>query len=94
MLVRATYVADMKLELDRLNEQLGSLEAQGASLRRESRRHYETELNRLRAHARDARAQWAALDAASEASWQQWMSAMDRTRDAFIRAVHDFKART
>lgn len=93
MTARETYVENMKLELDKLNDQLSSLEAKVAHTRRDPRDQYEIGLAKLRIHARDARTQWEALQACSEESWHQWASDMDRMRDAFIHAFHDFRAR-
>lgn len=93
MTERETYVENMKLELDKLNDQLSALEEKAANARRDARDKYEIELIKLRSRSRDARSKWEQLQAASEASWHQWVSDMDHLRDAFIHACHDFKAR-
>ena len=93
MTTRETYVENMKLELDKLNEQLSALEEKAAHATQDARDHYEVALAKLRRHSRNSLTKWDELQASSEASWQQWMSDMDRTRDAFVHAFHDFKSR-
>jgi len=90
---RETYVENMKLELDKLNDQLIELEEHAANARREARDKYEIELIKLRVSSREALSKWEELQAAGEASWHQWVSGMDHTRDAFVHAFHDFKSR-
>ncbi|MDR7269744.1 hypothetical protein J2X20_002373 [Pelomonas saccharophila] len=93
MTARETYIENIKLELDGLNEQLSSFETKVTHARRDARERYTAELARLREHSRDALVKWEALQTSGEASWHQWVSEMDRTRDVFIHAFHDFKAR-
>ena len=93
MTARETYVENIKLELDGLNEQLNSFETKVTHTRQEARERYAAELAKMHVHSDAALAKWEALQASSEASWHQWVSDMDRTRDAFIHAFHDFKAR-
>ncbi len=92
MTARDTYIERMKLELDRLNDQLSSLEARASHARQEARDQYEVELIKLRGHSRDALTQWEALKTSSEQSWHEWASDMDRLHDAFTHAFRDFKA--
>lgn len=93
MTARETYVENIKLELDGLNDQLSSFETKVTHARQDARERYAAELAKLRVHSHDARMKWEALQTSSEASWHQWVSDMDRTRDAFIHAFHDFKER-
>lgn len=93
MTARETYVENMKLELDELNDQLSSFETKVTHTRRESRERYAIELAKLRGHSQAALMKWEELQASSEGSWHQWVPDMDRTRDAFIHAFHDFRAR-
>jgi hypothetical protein len=93
MTERDTYVENMKLELDELNDQLNSFETKVTHARLDARERYATELARLRGHADAALRKWQSLEASSEASWHQWVPDMDHTRDAFIHAFHDFRAR-
>ena len=93
MTARDTYVENMKLELDKLNDQLESLEAKATHARQEAFAQYELELTKLRAHARDARVKFEELTASGETSWHQWVSDMDHMRDAFIQSFHDAKSR-
>lgn len=93
MTAREVYVENMKLELDELNDQLSSFETKVTHTRREARERYAVELAKLRSHSQAAQQQWEELQACSEASWHQWVSDMDRMRDAFIHAFHDFRAR-
>lgn len=90
---RETYVENMKLELDELNEQLSSFETKVVHARQDARERYAIELAKLREHSRNALTKWEDLQASSEASWHQWVSDMDHTRDAFIHAFHNFRAR-
>lgn len=93
MTARETYVENMKLELDELNDRLSSFETKVTHARQDARDRYVAELAKLRGHSQDAIAKWEELQASSEQSWHQWVSDMDRTRDAFIHAFHDFRAR-
>lgn len=93
MTERDIYIENMKLELDTLNDQLGSLEARAAHTRQEVRNACESELVRLRMQSKEAQAKWEALRASGEESWHQWVSDMDRLRDAFFHAFHHLKAR-
>ena len=90
---RDTYVENMKLELDELNDQISSYETKVTHARQDARDRFAGELARLRGHSRDALAKWDDLQAASEASWHQRVSDMDHMRDAFIHAFHDFRSR-
>lgn len=93
MTARETYIENIRLELDDLNEQLDSFETKVTHARQDARERYAAELATLRAHSREALVKWEALQTSGEASWQQWVSDMDRTRDAFIHAFHAFRAR-
>lgn len=93
MTERETYIDNMRLELDTLNDQLGSLQARASHARQGARDLYEGELARLRELSRHAFTQWEALQASSEGSWHQEVSDMDRLRDAFFQAFHHLKAR-
>ena len=93
MTARETYVENIKRELDGLNDQLNSFETKVTHARQDARERYAAELAKLRAHSQDASVKWEALQTSGEASWHQWVSDMDRTRDAFIHAFQDFKAR-
>jgi len=93
MTARDTYVQNMQIELDKLNERLSALEAKAAHAKLEAREHFEAKLDKLRGHSRDALSKWDELKVSSEASWHQWASDMDRMRDAFVHAFHDFKSR-
>jgi hypothetical protein len=93
MTARDTYIDNMKLELDKLNEQLSALEAKAAHAGRDAHEQYEIELVKLRAHSQDALTKWEELTAASEHSWQQWVSDMNHMRDAFNHAFRGVKAR-
>lgn len=93
MTERDTYVENMKLELDELNDQLNSFETKVTHARQDARERYALELAKLRGHSRVALKKWADLQASSEESWHQRVCDMDRTRDAFIHAFHDFRAR-
>lgn len=93
MTERDTYIENMKLELDTLNDQLGSVEARATHFRQEARSSFEGELVRLRQQSRDALAKWEALRASREDTWHQWVSDMDHLRDAYFHAFHHLKAR-
>jgi len=93
MTARDTYVENMKLELDKLNGQLGALETRATHAVQEARVQYEIELVKLRGHSRDALSKWEELKAVGEESWQQWRSDMDGMRDAFAHSFRDFKSR-
>ncbi|XHS77101.1 hypothetical protein ACFJGW_15410 [Burkholderiaceae bacterium UC74_6] len=93
MTAREIYVENMKLELDKLNDKLESLEDKAVHALREGRENYEAELTKLRGHSRDALSKWGELNAASEASWHQWTTDMDRLRDALVHSFHEVKAR-
>lgn len=93
MTAREVYIENMTLELDELNDQLSSFETKVTHTRQEARERYAVELARLRRHSQAAQRQWEALQACSEASWHQGVSDMDRLRDAFIHAFHEFRAR-
>lgn len=90
---RNIYIDNMKLELDTLNDQLGSLEARVMHVRHEARQQYEGELAQLRTLSRETLAKWEALQASSEAAWHQGVPDMDRLRNAFFHAFHHLKAR-
>jgi hypothetical protein len=90
---RNIYIDNMKLELDTLNDQLGSLEARVTHVRHEARQQYEGELARLRAQSLEALAKWEALRASTETDWHQGVPDMDRLRNAFFHAFHHLKAR-
>jgi hypothetical protein len=92
MTSRDTYVENMKLELDELNDQLSSFETKVVHVRQDARDRCAAELARLRGHSNAALGKWEELEASSEASWHQWVSDMDHARDAFIHAFHVFKA--
>lgn len=93
MTARETYIENVKLELDQLNDQLSSFETKVTHARQDARDRYAGELAKLRVHSRAALAKWEELEASSEESWHQWVSDMDHARDAFIHAFHDFRAR-
>lgn len=93
MTARETYIESVKRELDGLNDQLNSFETKVTPARQDARQRYAAELAKLHVHSREALVKWEALQASGEASWQQWVSGMDRSRDAFIHAFHEFKAR-
>ncbi|MCE4557873.1 hypothetical protein [Pelomonas cellulosilytica] len=90
---RNNYIDNMKLELDTLNDQLGSLEARVMHVRQEARQQYEGELARLRTQSREALAKWESLQGSTEATWHQAVPDMDRLRNAFFHAFHLLKAR-
>lgn len=88
MTERETYVENMKLELDQLNDQLSSLETKVQHGPPGERDRHQSDLLKLRTHADDALSKWEELEAASEGSWHQWVSDMDRLRDALIHGLH------
>lgn len=93
MTARQTYIENMKLELDKLNDQLGYLEDRATHAKLRAREHYEAELNELRGRSRDALKKWDELNASGEATWHQWTSDMERLRDAFVRSFQEIKLR-
>lgn len=93
MTSRDTYADAMKLELDALNDQLRVFETKVTPARPDARDAYAVELVQLRRHAVVAWAQWQALQATSDASWQQVVSDMEHARDTYIHAFHVFRAR-
>lgn len=93
MTERDTYIENMLLELDTLDDQLSALEARAAHAHQEVRQACKGELARLRVLSDEALQKWDAMKASGEASWHQWVPDMDRTHDAFFRAFHHLKAR-
>jgi len=93
MTARETYIENMKRELDELNDQLSSFETKVTHARQDARDRCAAELAQLRRHSQAAIAKWERLQASGEASWHQWVSDMDHSRDTFIQAFHDFRAR-
>lgn len=93
MTLRETYVENVKLELDELNDQLHSFETKVTHARQDARQRYVADLARLRAHSRAAQAKWQELQASNEAAWHQHVTDMDHVREAFIHAFHEFRAR-
>lgn len=90
---RTIYIENMKRELDTLHDQLGSLASRVGHVRDEARAPYAGELARLQVQSREALAQWALLEASSEASWHQAVPDMDRLRNACFHGFHHLKAR-
>lgn len=93
MTARDTYVENMKQELDALNDQLSSFETKVTHAKQEARERYALELDKVRTHSQAAVTTLEAMRTSTETSWHQWVSDMDRARDSFIHAFHDFRTR-
>jgi hypothetical protein len=91
MTPRETYAENIKRELDELNDELNGFETKVIPARLAAREAYAMELSRLRQVSVVALQTWSQLAGANDASWQQWVSDMDRARDNFIHAFRRFK---
>lgn len=92
MTERETYVENMKLQLDELDDQLSTFETKVTHARRDARERCGLELDKLRVQLKAAVTKWEELDASAEASWHHWVSDMDHLHGVVIHAFHDFKA--
>lgn len=91
MTARETFVDNVKRELDDLNDELDSFQTKVIPARLDARAGYAMELDKLRHHSAVALQAWGRLARASDASWQQGVTDMNRARDSFIHAFDRFK---
>lgn len=91
MTPRETYVENVKLALDELNDELRAFETRVTHTRQDERERYALELAKLRAHARVATTKWQALAASSERTWHQLVPDVEHARNAFSDAFHEFR---
>lgn len=90
---RDTYIVKMKQQLDELNNKVTELEGAARTARAEARDGYRAQIDKLREQSRLALSKLDELAMTGESTWEAMAAEMDKVRDAFVHAYHDFKAR-
>jgi ribosome recycling factor len=80
------YIAKMELHLDKLNTQMGELEAKAQEAKEEARSNYKEEMSKLRHKSKLALAKLEELKAASEDSWETMVADMEKMHDVFTHS--------
>jgi len=88
-----TYVAKMKLQLDELNLKMKAIEIKAKEAKDDAGDVYMRQMAKLRADSDTARLKLEELRGASEDSWHKMVGEMEKMREAFVHAFHDFKSR-
>jgi ribosome recycling factor len=80
------YIAKMELQLDKLNTQMGELEAKAQEAKEEARSNYKEEMSKLRQKSKLAISKLEELKAASEDSWETMVADMEKMHDVFTHS--------
>lgn len=83
---RHEYIAKMEQQLEKLNTQMGELEAKAQEAREAARSNYKEEMGRLRQKSKLAVAKLDELKAAGEDSWETMVNDMETMHDAFTHS--------
>ena len=89
---REKYIEKMKLQLDELDEKMAKLEAKEQEAKQDAREKYREDMTKLRQQSQAAKAKLAELKAASEATWENMVTEMEKIRDAFSHSFSYFKS--
>jgi len=80
------YIAKMELQLDKLNSQMGDLEAKAQEAKEVARSNFKEEMSKLRQKSKLAIAKLDELKAASEDSWENMVADMEKMHDVFTHS--------
>lgn len=95
MKTRDEYVSKMKQQLDRWNEDMAKLEAEGRKARAELEKRYQKDIEALRAKREEALYQLKLVEGASGTAWAEIArgadEAWERMRAALVQARSHFE---
>ena len=86
------YIAKMKQQLDTLNAQLKTLEAQATSAKEGALAKYEQEMGALRHQSRMAVAKLDEIKSTSESGWEAMVAEMEKVSAALVHSFSYFKS--
>ena len=92
MLTRDQYVAKMKGQLDQWSTEMDVLEVKAQKAKEDAKEKYQEQLVALRAQRKEGEKKLAAIQSATEDSWEQLKAEADNVWEAFKDSVNAFKA--
>jgi hypothetical protein len=87
-----SYISKMKLQLDELDSKMSEVEAKAKEAKEDARDKYREEMAKLRLQSERAMAKLGELKAASDDTWENMVTEMEKVRDAFTHSFHYFKS--
>lgn len=90
MAKREDYVAKMELQLDKLNAQMGELEAKAQEAKEDARKNYKEEMGKLGQQTKLAMAKLDELKSAGEDSWETHVADMEKMNEALTQSFLSF----
>ena len=87
---REEYVAKMELQLDKLNAQMGELEAKAQEAKEDARKNYKEEMGKLGQKTKLAMAKLDELKSASEDSWETLVADMEKMNEVLTHSFLSF----
>jgi len=86
MTQRTEYIEKMELQLDKLNKKMSGLETTAQEAKEEARQKFKDEMSKLRQQSKIAVAKLEELKVASEDSWENMVTDMEKMHDAFTHS--------
>ena len=87
---RDEYVTDMKSTIDKLNANMKVLEDRAESAKKDARKQYEAQLEKMRAQSKSAIAKLDEMQSAGVDTWEGMVTEIEKIRDAFVHAFRYF----
>ena len=92
MTKQSIYIEKMKSQLDELNTNMNKLQAKAEEAKEDARDMYKAEMAKLQEQSKLAVAKLGEMKTASEETWENMVTEMEKVRDAFTHSFHYFKS--
>lgn len=92
MTKQSIYIEKMKSQLDELNANMNKLQAKAEGAKEDARDMYKAEMAKLQEQSKLAVDKLGEMKAASEETWENMVTEMEKVRDAFTHSFHYFKS--
>ncbi len=89
---RDEYVKDMKSTIDKLNANMKVLEDRAEGAKKDARKQYEAQLEKMRAQSKSAIAKLDEMQSAGVDTWEGMVTEIEKIRDAFVHSFRYFKS--
>ena len=89
---RDEYVKDMKSTIDKLNANMKVLEDRAEGAKKDARKQYQAQLEKMRAQSKSAIAKLDEMQSAGVDTWEGMVTEIEKIRDAFVHSFRYFKS--